>query len=182
MKKVYVMIADGSEEVECLGVVDVLRRANIETKIVSVCGKTVETSHGVRIVADCTMEETDMSAADVIFLPGGMGGATAFAASKPLVSALKAQLDAGKRVAAVCASPALVLGKHGFLVGKKAVCYPGMEGDMTGAEYVRGARVVTDGNITTSCGPATTLELGIELVRILAGEQTAMRIKSGMLI
>ena len=71
---VYVFLADGFEEVEALTPIDVLRRAGVEVRTIGVTGKTVTGTHGVPMVADILPEETDLAAADMIFLPGGMPG------------------------------------------------------------------------------------------------------------
>lgn len=90
MAKVYAMIANGTEEVECLAVVDLLRRSGVETVLVSVEESCeVTSSHKVRITADTTLAQTDLSDGDVIFLPGGMPGAERLSACEPLVEALE---------------------------------------------------------------------------------------------
>lgn len=180
MIKVYAMIADGTEEVECLTVVDLLRRAKIETVLVSVDGKNITSSHKVSIRADATVDEVDLSDGDLIFLPGGMPGSEHLAACAKLIDAIKAQLKAGKRVAAICAAPAVVLGANGFLHGKAAVCFPGFEEGMLGADVKAGARVVTDGNITTSRGLGCAVDLGLELIGLLAGDKAAQSVKNAI--
>ena len=177
MAKVYAMIADGTEEVECLAVVDLLRRAGIETVLVS-AGETkaVVSSHGIRIEADQTAGETDFSDGDVIFVPGGMPGSEHLSACELLVQALKVQNEAGKRIAAICAAPAVVLGRHGLLKGKKATCFPGFEGELLDAVHTD-AGVVTDGNITTARGLGAALDLGLELVRLLVSGEAAADLK-----
>lgn len=177
MSKVYAMIADGTEEVECLAVVDILRRAGVTVEIVSVNGKTITSSHGVVITADAVIGDVDLNDCDLLFVPGGMPGTPTLAADKRLIGAIDKLLKNNKRVAAVCAAPALVLGDHKFLNGKKAVCFPGYEEHLFGAEVQEGARVVTDGNITTARGLGTSIELGLELVRLLVGEKQSDDIK-----
>lgn len=175
MAKVYAMIADGTEEVECLTVVDLLRRAGVEVKLISVCGLTVTSSHGVKITADDVAENVELTAADMIFVPGGMPGTEKLAACGKLIDALRVMLKKEKRVAAVCAAPALVLGAYGLLDGKQAICFPEkkFEEKMYGATITVGARVVTDGNITTSRGLGCCIDLGLELVKLLVGEHAA---------
>ena len=180
MSKVYAMIADGTEEVECLAVVDLLRRARIDTELVSVGKKNIVSSHKVAITADKTVGEVDLTSADLIFLPGGMPGSEHLAECAPLISAIDKQLKSGKRVAAICAAPAVVLGANGLLRGKKAVCFPGFEDGCIGAEIMRGARVVTDGNITTSRGMGCAVDLGLELIALLVGKDTAKKIKDAI--
>ena len=175
MIKAIAMIADGTEEVECLGVVDILRRAGVQTSLVAVGGKTIVSSHGVTITADKTVDE--FVRARSYFVAGGLPGTRNLAACKPLINGIKQALFDGRRVAAICAAPALVLGANGFLKGKKATCYPGFEDNMTGAQIQSSARVVTDGNVTTARGLGCTIELGLELVRLLIGDGQADEIK-----
>lgn len=174
MPKVYAMMANGTEEVECLAVVDVLRRAGAEVTLVSIENDSaVTSSHGVRITADATVNDVELTDCDALFLPGGMPGSTALAECKPLIAAIGRLLEDGKRVAAICAAPSVVLGANGFLRGKRAVCFPGFEGGMAGASVQAGARVVTDGNITTARGLGCAIELGLELVALLFDRELA---------
>lgn len=177
MSKVYAMIADGTEEVECLAVVDLLRRAGIDTALVSVDGKQIVGSHNIKIQADAVVGEMDLTSADLIYLAGGMPGAEHFACCAPLMSAIDKQLKSGKRVAAICAAPAVVLGANGYLRGKKATCYPSFEGGCIGASMDMSARVVTDGNVTTSRGLGCAVDLGLELIRLLKGDDMARKVK-----
>lgn len=177
MAKVYAMIADGTEEVECLAIVDILRRSGIETILVSAGDTThVVSSHNVRIEADTTIGENDLSDGDVIFLPGGMPGAENLSACKPLIAALSRADAEGRRIAAICAAPGVVLGRHGFLKERTATCFPGFEKEFNGGEYTRQG-VVTDGNVTTARGLGFAIDLGIELVRLLSGEEAAETVK-----
>lgn len=173
MAKVYAMIADGTEEVECLAVVDILKRSGIETVLVSV-GDTcdVVSSHNIKIQADAVAADVDFSDGDVIFLPGGLPGSEYLSECKLLIEAIRQALDDGRRVAAICAAPGVVLGRHGFLEGKTATCYPGFENEFKGAEYTMQG-VVTDGLITTARGLGFAIDLGLELVKLLKGEAAA---------
>lgn len=175
--KAYAMIENGTEEVECLAVVDILRRAGIETELVSASTINVVSSHGVKITADSTLDKTNLADCDLLFIPGGMPGSKRLGENAKLIDGIKKLLENNKRVAAICAAPAVVLGAHGFLKGKKAICFPGFEEFMLGAEIVKGARVVTDGNITTARGLGCAIELGLELVKLMLGEERAAEIK-----
>lgn len=173
MAKVYAMIADGSEEVELLAVVDILRRSGVETVLVSISDrKDTISSHQVKIEADAVIAETDFSDGDVIFLPGGLPGAENLSNCPALIQAISQNLTEGRRVAAICAAPGVVLGRHGFLEGKTATCFPGFEKEFQGAEYTMQG-VVTDGLITTARGLGFAIDLGLELVKLLVGEEQA---------
>ncbi len=172
MSFVYAFFADGFEEIEGLTVVDLLRRAGIEIETVSVTDKPeVTSSHNITVKTDKIFSEINIDKADVLFLPGGVPGTPNLAAHEGLVQALKVFNQSGKRIAAICAAPS-ILGELGMLHGKKATCYPGYEDKLLGAEYVR-EKAVTDGNITTARGMGATIDLGLELIRILVSREKA---------
>lgn len=179
MGKVYAFVANGSEEVELLAVVDVLVRGGQDVKLVSVTGsREVVSAHGIKLEADCEFSEADCSDADILFLPGGMPGTRNLAAHEGLCQALLKASQEGKRLAAICAAPS-VLGGLGLLEGRKATCYPGFEEELKGAEYTRQG-VVTDGNITTARGLGYALDLGLELLSFLTDREYAARIKASI--
>ena len=172
MSLVYTFLADGSEEVEALAVVDILKRAGIETKTVSVNGtKEIKSSHDIVIKTDLLFEEADFDKADMIFLPGGIPGTPNLASHSGLIEKIKEFDTQGKKISAICAAPS-ILGELGMLRGKKATCYPGFEEKLIGAKYT-GEKVVTDGNIITAKGLGAAIELGLELVKIFVDEDTA---------
>lgn len=174
MAKVYVFLTEGFELVEALAVVDVLRRASIDTVTVSIMDKkTVMSAQKVEVIADTMFGDNNYDNADVLFLPGGPG-TKGLEAHTGLVEVLKKHFAAGKQLAAICAAPS-VLGHLGFLEGKKATCFPGFEGELRGAQFVP-ERVVCDGNIVTSRGMGTAVDLGLCLVGRLASDKI-----SGML-
>ena len=149
MAKVYEFIANGTEEVEALIPVDVLRRAGVDIVIVSATGdKVVTSAHGVNIVADALVEDIDVSDADLLMIPGGIPGAPNLCAHPIVRDMIQKQYEAGKLVSAICAGP-MIFGSLGIAKGKRCTCYPGCEGDIAEAEYT--AELVTvDGNVITS--------------------------------
>ena len=180
MSKVYIFLADGFEEIEGLTVVDLLRRANISIDMVSVTGnKQVTGAHGIKVEADCLYEEIKAEEADMLVLPGGMPGTKHLAAHKELCEQLKAFHQAGKGVAAICAAP-MVLGRNGILKGKRAVCYPGFEEELTGS-MVEKAEVITDGNVITSRGLGTAIEFAGAIITYFAGEEKAKEVKDSVI-
>ena len=143
--------------------------------MISVNGKReVTSSHGVTFLADAVAEEVDYGALDGIVLPGGMPGTRYLGECRPLTELLLQFFREGRKVAAICAAPS-VLGDLGFLKGKKAVCYPGFESRLTGAE-VLAVPVVTDGHITTSRGMGTAIAFALELTKRLKDEETAKQV------
>ena len=182
MAKVYVFLADGFEDVEALIPIDVLRRGGVEVVTISTTiFPLVESAHGVNIEADLQFDQSDYSDADLLMLPGGMPGASNLFEHEGVREALMAQYKAGKKIAAICASPAVVLAPLGILDGKKATCYPGFEQalDKGGADYT-GDLVTVDGNITTAEGPAAAFPYAYELLTQLVDKQTSDQIAEGM--
>ena len=181
MAKVYVFLADGFEDVEALIPVDVLRRGGQDVVTVSVMddSQTVESAHGVTMIADTWIGDCDLTDTDLLLLPGGMPGASNLYACEPLRQALVNQQEEGKMIAAICASPAVVLGQMGLLQGYRATCYPGFEQLLSGAEYT-GELCTVDGNIITGEGPAAAFPFAYALLAILQDEATAQQIADGM--
>ncbi len=173
MAKVAAMLADGFEEVEALAVVDLLRRANIETTMISVLNtEKVTGSHNITIMCDDKIDDISIESYDMIFLPGGMPGTNNLDMSEKLCNYIQDFYSKEKLLAAICAAPK-VFGRLGILQGKKATCFPGFEKDLLGATLVAD-KVITDGNITTSKGMGTAIDLGLEIIRILVDEETAI--------
>ena len=180
MKKVYVFLADGFEDIEALIPIDVWRRGGLEVVTVSTTDfPLVQTAHGVNIETDIMFEQGDFSDADLLFLPGGMPGASNLYAHKGVCKAIVDQFAAGKKVAASCASPAVVLAPLGILEGKRATCYPGFEKDLEGSTYT-GQLVTVDGNVTTGEGPAAAFPFAYDLLGQLTSPQKANQIAEGM--
>ncbi len=176
MSKVNIFFSTGYEEVEALTVVDLLRRAGIETDMISVMGDlNVTSSHNVTVKMDRLFEQADENA-DMLVLPGGMPGTTNLAQHKGLADMINRFNEAGKYIAAICAAPT-VYGKMGLLEGKNATCFPGMESDLRGANKLTD-KVVIDGNVITSRGLGTAIDFGLALVALLKGIGTAEELAS----
>ena len=175
MSKVYVFMADGTEEVEALTVIDLLRRAKVDVVTVSVMeSKQIISSHKIGIAADELYGESDYMDGDMIVLPGGMPGTTHLKNHEALREVLFAYKDAGKHLAAICAAPS-VFGANGMLEGKKAICYPGFEEELKGA-VVTNQGVVADGQFVTSKGLGTAIDFSLELITRLVNAETAENI------
>lgn len=176
-KKVYIFLADGFEDIEGLTVVDLLRRAGIDIKTVSIKETTqIQTSHGITMLTDTTFSETDFTDADMLVLPGGMPGTKYLAACKPLANLLTDFNNKGKKIAAICAAPSVFSGL-GFLKGKKATSYPSfMEVIAKDGAQTSEDSVVVDGNITTSRGLGTAVDFALSLIAQLENDEKAKEI------
>ena len=163
MKKIAVIFANGTEEIEALTPVDVLRRAGVEVEIVSVSGKTPVGSHNIQIVTDKLVGEVDFSSYDGIVIPGGMPGAINIANDDAVVDALEEMISDNKLVASICASPAVVLAKHDLLNGKKATCYPAPEFIKALGHSYTGLDVEVDGNLVTANGPKSAMKFALQI-------------------
>ena len=179
--RVLVPLAEGFEEMEGVILIDVLRRARIET-VAAAMGESreVPASRGVTVVADTTWTEIDPASFDLIAIPGGMGGTRRLQQDQRLLEALREFHGAGKPLAAVCAGP-LVLQSAGLLKGRTVTCHPGVADAMTDARRLDD-RVVVDGKIITSQGPGTSFDFALAIVRRLAGEVKAGEIAEGMVL
>ncbi len=174
---IYVFLADGFEEIEALAPVDLLRRAGVAVQTVGITGKTVTGSHNISVTADILPEEVVLNeAVQAVVLPGGMPGAKNLDADETVSRAIAFAAEKGKLLCAICAAPFL-LGKRGLLQGKTAICFPGFEADLTGAE-ISEQSVCRDGNIITAKGMGVATEFGLKIVEALSGEKTAAELRA----
>lgn len=179
--QVLIPIADGTEEIEAVCLIDVLRRAGAEVTVASVNHQTITASRGVRMVADAPIEECRDKRYECIAIPGGTEGARRLSASPILAELLERQAGSGRLYGAICAAPALVLEPLGLLRGRRATCHPALFELLRGAEAVE-ERVVEDGTCVTSRGPGTAIEFALTLVKRLFGESKAKRIGEAMVV
>lgn len=181
MQELYLFLATGFEEIEAIATLDVLRRASLDVKSISITGeKIVLGAHHIAIEADAIFEEVDFSNASVLILPGGMPGTKNLHAHPDLKKLIQLHHKQKKQLAAICAAP-MILGHLGILEGIEATCYPGNEPDLKGAkisEYM----IVQDGTILTASGPGVALDFGLQIVSNLLGEKRAEAIAKSMLL
>ena len=181
MKKVALFLANGFEEIEALGIIDILRRAQIPVLTVSITDEKVVTgAHNVKVIADTTFTETDFKDIEILVLPGGMPGAKHLNEHDGLKNLISEYHSKGQQIAAICAAP-MVLGGLRILEGKRATTYPGFEPELIGAN-ITGENVVVDENITTGKGPCLVFEFALRLVEQIAGLQVRREVQSGLLL
>jgi 4-methyl-5(b-hydroxyethyl)-thiazole monophosphate biosynthesis len=184
VKKMFLLLADGFEEVEALTPADYLRRAGIDVKLVSISGSlTVTGSHAIPVIADMLIGDLSGKAGDGIILPGGSRGAENLASSPAVASLIKNARDASKLVCAICASPAVVLAPKGVLDGILWTCYPGVEKETGKAkETWREDRVVVDGNVITSRAAGTAAEWSLAIIEKLLGAKARNKLAKAVLV
>ncbi|MGC4019310.1 MAG: DJ-1/PfpI family protein [Muricomes sp.] len=175
MKQISIFLADGFEEIEGLTVVDLLRRAGVDVKTVSVTGSlSIHGAHDITVKADVLFEEQDFSDMDMLVLPGGMPGTTHLQEHQGLKKLLEEQYAKEKYIAAICAAPG-ILGSLGFLEGRTACSYPTVEAKLSGANVVQDP-VAVDGHIITSRGVGTAIPFSLELISKLCGSEKSEEI------
>lgn len=180
-KKIAVHLADGFEEIEAVSIIDVLRRADIEVIVVSVTGKTEVTgAHSLKVMADTLFEKVNYDEIFMIVLPGGMPGASNLDAHAGLKAQIMKFNAENKKLAAICAAP-LVYGNLGILKGKQAVCYPGFEHYLHGAEVLT-IPVVDSGNVLTGRGPGTAIRFALKIVEKAVSAEKAELVAHQMLV
>lgn len=178
---VYMFLANGFEETEALCPLDLLRRAGVEVTTVGVGGEMIVGSHGIAVQPDIPEAMYRDTAPEMVILPGGMPGASNLDASRTVDSALRVASAHGGVLAAICAAP-MILGKRGYLRGKRATCFPGFEKYLEGATLApRGEKVVTDGLVVTGAGMGAAMEFGLALVRVLKGGKAADELRRAVL-
>jgi 4-methyl-5(b-hydroxyethyl)-thiazole monophosphate biosynthesis len=179
-KKVLVPVADGSEEIEAVCIIDVLRRAGADVTVASVGSLQINASRGVKLVADRLIGDCLQEAWDLVVLPGGVPGAEHLRDSAELSQILRRQADRGGLYGAICAAPAVVLQHHGLLAGRRATAHPAFVEPLADADEI--SRVVIDGSCITSRGPGTAIEFALELVAQLFGPEKAREVAAPMVV
>ena len=175
-KKAIIILATGFEEIEAASVIDILRRAGIETTVAGLDGINITGSHGITIAVDKKLSDLKPDF-DAVILPGGMPGALHLHNSSEVNNFIKDMNSKGALITGICAAPAVVLAPIGILDNKAATCYPGDQGDFGKSTRYKNKPVVVDGNIITSQGPATVMEFAFAIVEKLIGKNAVKKLK-----
>lgn len=180
MKDLMIVLDNGFEEIEALTVSDYLRRADISVDLVSAKKeREVESSHGVKVVADYTVDEIKINDYNGIYIPGGQPGATNLSKNKKIRDIIELYNDMDKYVIAICAGP-MVLDSAGVLKNKKFTCYPGVEERLENKNRLDEV-VVQDNNVITSMGPSLAQVLAFKLIEEFKGKEVDEKIKKDVL-
>ncbi len=178
---VHLFLADGFEEIEALGTLDILRRAGIEVVTVSITGaRLIRGAHNIPIMADNLFRRCGVENSELLIFPGGMPGTSNLGLHDGLRKAMESHVQSGRPVAAICAAP-ILLGRRKLLAGRRVTCYPGFETELDGA-VCTGKMVEIDGNIITGRGPGAVFAFGLAIIERLKGSAAAEKVKQDMLI
>jgi len=180
-KQALVFMAPGFEEMELTITVDILRRAGIEVNTVTLAAdkSPVKGSRNICMLPDLCLDEISLEKCDIAILPGGIDGTRNLGANEKVSGFIQKMHAAGKKVAAICAAPA-VLARAGLLDGRRATSHPAAAEHMTGVNYCED-RVVIDGNVTTSRAAGTTFEFAFIIVEQLLGTEAVQKVNKGVL-
>ncbi len=178
-KQVLVPVAQGTEEMEAITIIDVLRRSGTKVTVASVDDIMIKASQGTEFKAEKLIKDCLDDQFDLIVLPGGIPGAMNLRDSKELETLLKRQAEQGKLFGAICASPAVVLHHHGLVTPGKVTCHPGFVDQIDNGNIVE-SKVVVDGNCVTSRGAGTACDFALTLVELLHGEEKKKQVMQGL--
>ena len=173
---VIMLLGAGFEESEATVPLDLLRRAGVEVSTAALAGTQVTGGHGITVTADLPLSQVDGEKVEMVILPGGLGGVAAISQSEQALKLIGQVYRAGGYVAAICAGPT-VLASLGITDGRRAVCYPGMEGEMGQACMQPGATVAVDGNVVTGLAAGAAFDFGLKLVELLRGAAAAEEVR-----
>lgn len=172
---IYVFMADGTEELEAIATIDMLRRAELEVMTLGIGSQMIVSSHGVGIVCDADVKNVEPDEnMQAVVIPGGMPGTLNIEKSAAAQRFIDYAWENGKLIGAICAAPS-VLGHKGILKGKKATCFPGFEKELEGAVYTDEG-VVKDGNVITAKGAGVAIEFGLKIAEQFAGKEETEKI------
>jgi 4-methyl-5(b-hydroxyethyl)-thiazole monophosphate biosynthesis len=178
MSKALVLFADGSEELEAVTIVNILRRGGINVTLAGLHAGALRGSRSIVITPDTTLDEALAHDYDMVVLPGGLPGTDHLKADARVLKLLQRMNGEGKYVAAICAAPS-VLATAGLLDGKRATCYPTCLDEFPKVKLQTSA-VVEDGNIITSRGPGTAMDFALSLVERLCGKAKRQEVEAGL--
>lgn len=177
MKRVLIPLAEGCEELEAVTLIDLLRRAQLDVVTAALGNTTVECSRGTKLLADCTIDEVMDEVFDLIVLPGGLPGADNLNKDPRIHRLLSEMIQKEQLVAAICAAPR-VLVSNDAITEKHITAYPGsLEGFDTKGFTVTDTAVVVDGNVITSKGPGTAMDLALTLIEKLLNAETRIEVE-----
>ncbi|MCG8570153.1 MAG: DJ-1/PfpI family protein [Spirochaetes bacterium] len=178
--KIKVLLANGFEETEAITVIDILRRAGYDLKTVSIhSDNTVESAHGIKVIADEKLTEADFSQTELLFLPGGVPGVPNLADNEKVIKIVQDFHEQKKYLTAICAAP-FVLDQAGVINDKNYTCYPSWRDKIKAKNHSK-SKVVVDDHLITSQGVGTAILFGLKIVEILSGQKKSEELAKAIL-
>jgi DJ-1 family protein len=176
-----VLLAPGFEEIEAITVIDILRRAEIETVVAGLVTNPIMAARHTRHLADIHLADVDPEREfEIVVLPGGAEGAKHLSASPLVGDWLGRQRERGQWVAAICAAPTALLA-HGWLrPEQKITCHPTVNSQFPGPQTLDGQRLVVGGKLITSLAAGSAMEFAFEIVRQLRGSEVVSKVNQGV--
>jgi DJ-1 family protein len=176
-----VFLAPGFEEIEAITVIDVLRRAEIETVVAGLTLGPVTAARQTQHLADVFLPEVDFAREfEIVVLPGGAEGAKRLGESPLVRDWLLRQRERDQWVAAICAAPT-ALQAHGWLLPEqKVVSHPSVQAQFSAGQMQAGSRVVVDGKLITSLAAGSAMEFAFTIVRCLRGPEAVAKVNQGV--
>jgi 4-methyl-5(b-hydroxyethyl)-thiazole monophosphate biosynthesis len=178
MKTALVLFSVGSEELEAVTVVNILRRAGVTVTLAGLTDGALRGSRGIILQPDTTLDAVLESSFDMLVLPGGMPGTRHLQADARVLKLAQQMAQQGKYVTAICAAP-MVLASAGLLDGKRATCYPTCLDEFPDVQ-LQTAAVVEDGRLITSRGPGTAMDFALTLAERLVGKARRDAVETGL--
>lgn len=178
MKTVLVLFAKGSEELEAVTIVNILRRAGVAVTLAGIEEGPLSGARNITLLPDTSLNKVLHENFDMVVLPGGQPGTDNLKADVRVLELVKRMAGQGRYVAAICAAPT-VLAAAGLLQGKQATCYPGYLKDETSI-HLKTSAVVEDGQLITSRGPGTAMDFALALAEKLMGKARRDEVEAGL--
>ena len=176
MKTALILFSEGSEELETVTVVNILRRAGVTVTLAGLSAGVLRGSRGIMLTPDTTLDEALPHSYDILVLPGGQPGSDHMKADARVLQLVQQMNAQDKYVAAICAAPS-VLAATGLLDGKRATCYPGAL-DAFPQVLQQHAALVEDCKLITSRGPGTAMDFALFLVERLVGHAKRLDVEA----
>lgn len=176
---VYILLGEGFEEIEAVVPCDILRRGGVAVSLVGINGPTARGGQGIAVSADITLGEIDLGDAEMLVIPGGVGGVKSIMSSPEALEIIRKAHEMQVALAAICAGPT-VLASLGITDGCDAVCYPGTEVNMGGAHILQNTNVVVGDKLITGRAPGAAYDFGLALLTYLRGKEIAEQVRAGM--
>jgi DJ-1 family protein len=180
-KKVLVPIAHGTEEMEAVIIIDMLRRAGLNVKV---AGETeiITCSRGVKLIPDVLIHKMEPNEEfDAIAIPGGLEGTENLNNDDRFIEILEHNLKNGKLIAAICAAPTILI-RHQFLsADDRVTSHPSVRNTFSEINYSED-RVELNGNIITSRAAGTAFEFTLKIIELLCDKEISDKIGSDILL